>query len=192
MARKNPDSPVKRAARLETRRRKLEERVKGKRTYAALGRYEGELNHRQFIAITLRLAGYKHADIADAMGETTQTVEKWFNDPDVKKLYMVTLEGMADASQELLRSFMLEAIHTIVDVMRHGNYKEALEAAREILDRGGLPKVSRSESTQEKKEIHTIDESIIARLQEAAANPESEDAMKPIYEMLEEAANSES
>lgn len=139
----------------------------------------GEENHLKHISVILKIAGFSHTQIAASIGITRGQVGDWMKEPKIQALFTDTLEAIPGAARELLQTYSIEAVHAIADVMRSSeDDKMILEAAKDILDRTGLPKASRSEvdkTSTEKVEIGTSAEDLAAlrelppELQEKAA-----------------------
>lgn len=154
----------------------------------------GEEDHLKSICVILKIAGYSHKDIAASIGITRGQVGDWLKEENTQKLYLATLDAIPGAAKELLQTYSIEAVHAIADVMRSSDDdKMVLEAAKDILDRSGLPKSSRAEV--DKSETHKfqmgVDQEQIAslrdlppHLQEKAAQM-MEDLEKSLIEMVE-------
>jgi len=121
------------------------------------------------LAIFLKIAQPRvsYTQIAAQIGETKTTVRKWFaDDPHVREQYEWLLHNLTEGALEYLRTYTLEAVATLVSLMRFGSEKYMLEAAKEILDRGGLAKVTKQEVSTNKTETHTWDETLVERVRE--------------------------
>lgn len=146
--------PEDRADYLDDARKKATKKLaapvrKGKR------RSPGELEFKKDMMIILKVAGYSHTQVAAAMGEGLSTIQAWGQDPDVAAKYLKVTQELTSAARRLLETYTIEAIQTIADLMRDSADESIiLKAATEILDRGGLPKVSRSEQKQERQDTH--------------------------------------
>jgi len=106
------------------------------------------------IALILKLAGYTNKQIGASIGVTRGVVGEWLKEPRMQKDFTMLLEAIPAAAKELLQTYSIEAVHTIAEVMRTStDDKMVIEAAKDILDRSGLPKASRSEV--QKDETHT-------------------------------------
>lgn len=111
----------------------------------------GEIQHKKSLAVFLRVAGYTNTEIGGALGITKGTVSAWFKDKDVQKLYDETLESIGTAAKQFLETLTIEAVKRLAALMYDSDHKIALDAVREVLDRGGIPKLSRQEKTVEDK-----------------------------------------
>lgn len=106
----------------------------------------GEEYHLKVISVILKIAGYSHTQIAASIGVTRGQVGDWIAEEETQALYVDTLAAIPLAAKELMQTYSIEAVHSIVDVMRSStDDKMILEAAKDILDRSGLPKATRSE-----------------------------------------------
>lgn len=107
---------------------------------------QGEENHLKTIAVILKVAGFTHSQIGASVGVTRGQIGDWLNEPKTKQLFLDTLDAIPAAAKELLQTYSIEAVHAIADVMRSStDDKMILEAAKDILDRSGLPKATKSE-----------------------------------------------
>lgn len=108
-----------------------------------------EISHKQNIAVFLKVATYTHNEIAQALGEKRSTIREWFKEPRVIKLYESALENLSGAARQFLETLSINAVKRLGELVNHHDPKIALDAIREVLDRGGLPKLSRVEKKQE-------------------------------------------
>jgi transposase len=146
----------------------------------------GEEDHLKSICVILKIAGYSHKDIAASIGITRGQVGDWLKEENTQKLYLATLDAIPSAAKELLQTYSIEAVHAIADVMRSSeDDKMVLEAAKDILDRSGLPKASRAEV--EKSETHKfqmgVDHEQVATLRDLP--PHMQEAAAQMIEDLE-------
>lgn len=145
--------PEDRADYLEAERRKATRKIQGTAHKKGKRRAPGEVEFKKDLMIILKVAGYNHTQIATAIGEHRDTVNVWFKEPDTAAKFLKVTKSLTSASLRLLETYTIEAIQTIADLMRDSNDEQIiLKAATEILDRGGLPKASR---TEQKTEHHT-------------------------------------
>ena len=135
--------------------------------------------------VVLQLAGYNHTQKARIIGISVDQVREFLNDPAVQEMLVLLRERIPDAALELLQGYMIEAIQAIVDVMRRSaDDKTVIQAAADILDRGGLGKVSRQERHQTNEDMTTItDDGIVEKLREAS--PEIQEEAAQLIERLE-------
>lgn len=116
----------------------------------------GEEDHLKAISVILKIAGFSNTQIGASVGVTRGQVGDWLKEEKIQKLYLSTLEAIPAAAKDLLQTYSIEAVHAIADVMRTSqDDKMILEAAKDILDRSGLPKASRSEV--DKNETHKVE-----------------------------------
>ena len=110
----------------------------------------------------LHVAGWAPKRIAAELGYKTPTIRAWLRQPVVQE-YLKVLEAVRERGalaefERLQRNYLPEAVDTVVDVMRDGGRDaDRLGAAESILDRTGLPKVSRQHmdrSSQPTVHIH--------------------------------------
>jgi len=131
---------------LEKRRTRVRRKYKVNPKKRRVAFAPGEENHLKHISVILKIAGFSNTQIGASIGVTRGQVGDWLSEPDIQKLHMDTLEAIPGAAKELLQTYSIEAVHAISDVMRSSDDdKMVLEAAKDILDRAGLPKASRSE-----------------------------------------------
>jgi hypothetical protein len=128
-----------------------------------------EVPHVEQMIVVLKLASYSQVQIAKIIGISREQVREILDKPAVQEEINILRAKLPAAATELLQDFMIEAVMTYVDVMRTAeNDKTRIEAANEILDRGGIPKVSRSERHNINDERTTItDDGIVERLRDA-------------------------
>lgn len=127
-------------------RKKLNRELTNKK---ATKRLPGEENFKKNMAIFLKIGvpGISYGDIGARIGETKTTVKKWFtDDPHVREQYEYIQANLKDGALELLQFYAIEAIETLVLLMRFGSEKIMKESAVEILDRIGIAKLTKTES----------------------------------------------
>jgi hypothetical protein len=150
-------------------------------------RLPAEVEFRTELAIILRIAGYETAQIAASIGESKDTIKRWLREPKNQVRYENMMTALASSALNLLETYSIEAVQTIVTVMRTSeNEKFIMEAAREILDRGGLPKMSRSiseQTIQSRHETEVTDTTLLEKLR--AASPEVQEKAAQAVEELE-------
>lgn len=126
-------------------------------TKKASKRLPGELMWKQNMAIFLKIGipGISYSEIGARIDETKTTVKKWFlEDPYVREQYEVISKGLKDSALELMEFYAIEAVETLVLLMRFGEEKIMLTSAVEILDRIGIAKLSKSEAQITSKRSH--------------------------------------
>lgn len=125
-------------------------------------RYKRNLNTRRKIlpgqhefvidmVLVFKLVNYSNIQIGKMVGISKNQVAEILNDPSVAERLQKLQHNIAGAAYDLLQTFLIEAVQTLVDVMRtETDNMIVLKAAAEILDRAGMPKASRTESTQQR------------------------------------------
>jgi len=180
-------SPEDRAAAIENDRQRVRRRYKKNLTIKRRIR-PGEESHIINQLVILKIAGYTNMQMGRVIGISRGQVAAYFDRPEINELLIETRANLAEGAAFLLKSYSIEAVQAIADVMRSSSDdKMIVTAAAEILDRSGLPKASRSESKIHKtsEELTTItDDGIVDRLREAS--PEIQEEAAQIVERLEE------
>lgn len=145
----------------------------------------GEIPHVELMLVVLRVAGYSKVQISKVIGISRKQVDEMLANPDVQAQLVAVRTRLPQAALELLEGYMVEAIQSIVDVMRKStDDKFILQAAGEVLDRAGIPKASRQERFQVNEDRTTFtDEGIVERLREAPV--EVQEAAAQMIENLE-------
>lgn len=147
------------------------------------------------MVVVLKLASYSRFQMAKIIGISKGQVAKYLEDPEVIEKLVLLREQLPSAALELLHGYMIEAVQTIAEIMRHSqDDKMILQAAAEILDRGGMPKASRQERLNENTENVTItDDGLLDRLRDASPEVQEKAAqlVEDMEKMLLEAATEE-
>lgn len=116
-----------------------------------------EIPHIKSMVSMLKVAGYNRVQISKVIGISRGQVTEFLEMPDVQKSIEDLRESIPAAAKELMQGYMIEAVQVVLDVMRTSEDDAIrLKAASEIFDRGGMPKMSR----QERSEEHT-DKSVV-------------------------------
>lgn len=182
-------TPEDRGQELVTRQRKrIRRKYKAKEHKGGKPRLPGEVEFKKDMAIILTLAGYTHKEIALSIGESDRTVTGWMNEDETKEKFEKIVKELPEAAKTLLETYQIEAVHTLVDIMRTNNDdKIVLDAVKEILDRGGLPKISRQERKNENENTENFrlsdPDGIVERIRQAP--PEVQEEAANIVEGLE-------
>lgn len=139
----------------------------------------GEILLKKHTSVLLKIGvpGISYGDIADRLGETRSTVKEWFrSDPEVKDFYEWATAHLKDSALELMQTYGLEAVETLVLLMRYGSEKYMFEASKEILDRIGVIRAERRENLNENVESHkwADRDALVAEIREL--NPEQQEA----------------
>ncbi len=118
----------------------------------ATGKGMTSLKTQQRECARLRVAGWSPKRIAAELGYTTPTIRAWLRQPVVRE-YVKVLEAVRERGalaefERLQRDYLPEAVDTVVGVMRKDDARDTdrLNAAQDIMDRSGLPKVSRQQA----------------------------------------------
>jgi hypothetical protein len=135
--------------------------------------------------VVLQLAGYSHIQKARIVGISKYQVKELLEDPACQEMLAILRDRIPDAALELLQGYMIEAVQAIVDVMRRStDDKVVIQAAADLLDRGGLAKLSKKESHTTNEDLTTItDDGIVEKLREAS--PEVQEEAAQLIERLE-------
>lgn len=142
----------------------------------------------------LKISGYSNTQIGKVIGLSRGQVKEFLKQPDVSELILNLRASLPTAAIELLQSYMVEAITTLVDVMRtEQDNTLVLKAAGEILDRGGVPKASRQERENVNREefnINVSDGGMVDALRQLPPEKQEEAAqmMEKLESMLADAA----
>ena len=146
----------------------------------------GDEQAMAFTCVVLKLAGYSNTDAARVVGISKGQVKAFLETPKAQELLVEMRVRLGEAALELLHGYMIEAVATIADVMRTSpDDKIVLQAAAEILDRGGIPKASRQERQIDNNENITIsDDGLVEKLRELP--PEEQERAAQIIEELEQ------
>ena len=133
------------------------------------------------MVLVFKLVNYSNVQIAKIVGVSRGQVAEILNDPQVAERLAKLQKNLAGAAFDLLQTYLIEAVQTLVDIMRTEKDNQiVLKAAAEILDRAGMPKASRSESkvdktlTQETK--LTADEEMMAAFRDLSPELQEEAA----------------
>lgn len=185
-------APEERAAKLEERQSKI--RRKFKTTPKKQQKFlPHEEEFKKEMAVTLKIVGYSNRQIGETIGVTRGTIGEWLKEPKVQAKIEKLMEALPAAARGLLQGFTIEAVHTMVAVMRESSDdKMVMEAAKEILDRGGLPKASRQEidSSSTKNTKFSVDDDQLTALRELPPHLQEEaaQAMESLENALAEIA----
>ena len=145
----------------------------------------GEVEHVNDMVIVLKLAGFTGSQIGSSIGISRGQVREILAQPEVAEKLVSLRARLPQAALDLLQGYMIEAVQAMVEVLRRSSDdKYILQAASEILDRGGLAKASRQERHNINEDRMTItDDGIVERLRQAA--PEVQEEAAQIIERLE-------
>lgn len=185
---KSPEGAQKEAQRARERRKEQTRIRRRYRKSLTLDKQlvPGEAKHLEDMVIVLKLAGYSKNQISRITGLSTDQTNAALSTPAVAERLVYLRANLTQAALDLLQGYQIEAIQSIVDIMRMGlDDKIVLQAAGEILDRSGLVKASRQERLQvnEQRTVFT-DDGIIEKLREAS--PEVQERAATMIEDLEQ------
>jgi hypothetical protein len=110
----------------------------------------GERKHIEEQIAVLRISGYNNTQIAKVTGVSRGQVKEILETADVIELVNEMRLVLTKAAQNLLEHSLIEAVQALVNILRTSTDEQnVIKAAGEILDRGGLPKLSRQEQRRE-------------------------------------------
>jgi len=146
----------------------------------------GEEQQIGMLVVVLKLASYSNLQIGRIVGVSKGQVKSFLDTPEAQQLLVELRTKISEAALELLHGYMIEAVQSIANVMRHAeDDKMILQAAAEILDRGGIPKASRQERLNENIDnIQISDDGLVERLRDAS--PEVQEQAAKLVEELEQ------
>lgn len=160
-------------------------------------RYKTKLNTRKrFVSgeedaignsvAVLRVAGFSNIQIAKVVGVSKNQVAEILERSDVQELLVIFRTNLTNAAIEFLESYTIEAIQALADVLRtSADDSVRIKAAAEILDRAGIPKLSRSErKVEETHETTFTDDGIVEAIRELS--PEKQEEAAQMIERFEE------
>lgn len=178
-------SPVQRSAEVKKENARVQRKYKTdlKKRRKLIPQEESQIKN---MIVVLKLASYSQRDMAMILGISKGQVKAYLDDPGVQEDLNIMGEALPAAALELMHGYMIEAVQTVAEIMRHAeDDKIVLQAAAEILDRGGIPKASRQERLNENNENITIsDDGLLERLREAS--PEIQEQAAQLVEGIEE------
>lgn len=182
---RSPSTPTTRAAagraKVESVRRKYK-----KDTARHVKLLPQEVPHVEDMVVILKLANYSRIDISRIIGISRDQVAEMLAKPAVLEKLVMLRQAIPGAAIELLQDFMIEAVMVLVDVMRNNNSgsKERIQAAEAVLDRGGMPKLSRQEKhVVDEKKTTITDDGIVELLR--GVSPEVQERAAQLIEELE-------
>lgn len=137
--------------RVKNQRQEMQQlrRTIGKRTNRKRTMLPVEQNYTTTTVCVLRLAGYSKTQICQATGISKGQLKEIYESEQFTTQFATLAEVIPQAAIDLLQSLMIEAVMTLADVMRTElDGKVRIAAAESLLDRGGAPKLSRTEKQQ--------------------------------------------
>lgn len=184
MARKEstPDARASDAKkRIESVRRKYNTKTKTKRRLI-----DAEIPHVKDMVAMLKVARYSNVQVSKVIGISRQQVAEFLEMSDVQKKIVELRETLPAAALDLMQGYMIEAVQAVVDVMRTSeDGATILKAASEVLDRGGMPKMSRQERKEESTETTVVEfgGEFVEMLRNAS--PEVQEQVASMFEGIE-------
>lgn len=136
--------------------------------------------------VVMRLAGYSNTQIGRAIGVSRGQVREILEQPEVADALLTLRQNLPQAALDLMEGYLIEAVQTLVDVMRtEQDNGIVLKAISELFDRAGLPKASRQERLNQSEEsVHiTADGEMMEMLR--TAPPEIQEQAAQMIESLE-------
>lgn len=116
------------------------------------------LKHR---AVILRAGGLTSSQIAGKLNVTKRMVRRWFEDKEMQTKLAEVRNDIADGAIQHLKDSLIEAAELLMANARRAYsldaFSDSIRAAAEVLDRGGLAKVNKSESKVTKNEKTTFE-----------------------------------
>jgi hypothetical protein len=165
----------------ESIRRKYKTKLNTRKRYV-----EGEQEAIGTNVAVLKIAGYSNVQISKIVGISRNQVAEILEDARVKQLLVELRTNLTNAAIELLESYSIEAIQALADVLRTSDDDGIrIKAASEILDRAGIPKVSRSERKIEEEQTTTFtDDGIVEAIR--TLSPEKQEEAAQMIEHFEQ------
>ncbi len=116
---------------------------------------DSDIVYSKSYSVLLRAAGYSVSYISDNLQIQQVVIKKWFAEESTKKQLAKIQKDMAEAAVDLLRGYAVEGVEMLMEIARTTiDHKVAIQAITEVLDRGGVTKVNKSESTTTQKKLH--------------------------------------
>lgn len=145
----------------------------------------GEQEHVINMVLVLKLAGYNNTQMARVIGISRNQVAQILDSPEVTERLVLLRSALPAAALELMEGYAIEAVQVVVDIMRSTPDDQiALKAAVEVLDRTGLPKVTKQERHNTEEELLTVtDDGLLEKLRDAS--PEVQEEAAVLVERLE-------
>lgn len=155
----------------------------------------GEQGHKKRLAMIMRLSkpGITLREISAELGESETTVKNWFAEPEVKEEFEFILSHLDQAAIDHLQNYELEAIATLVTLMRFGSEKYMYDSAMSILGMRGITPVSKSEITKNDNQSISLDDNLLERIRDLPEDKKEEVArgLEEMGDFLEKVVNGE-
>ncbi len=182
---RNNKTPEERAASIREQTSRVRKRYKVNVNTRRKFTFEGEDELVKDMVVVLKLSNYTHTQIASIVGVSRGQVSQILSDGNVQKKLVSLQAKLPQAALELGRAYLIEAVQTVVHVMRtETDNGLVLNAARELFDRFGIPKVSRTEQKVETEDDHPVTPSLMEKLREAS--PDVQARAAELEEMWQE------
>jgi hypothetical protein len=179
--RRNPEDRARATHKqIKSIRRRYKTNIRTRRHYVA-----GEADAIGVSVAVMKIAGFSNIQIAQVLGISRGQVAEHLDDPRTSDLLVTLRVNLTNAALELLETYTIEAILALVNILRTAqDDKVVIQAAAEILDRAGIPKVSRSERKIESEETTTFtDDGIVDAIRQLP--PEAQEEAAKMIEQLE-------
>lgn len=109
-------------------------------------------------AVILRAGGSSASQIGNTLSVTKRMVRRWFEDEEMQKQVALIRSDIAAGAIAHIENSLIEAAELMMKNARAaykaGAYSDSIRAAAEVLDRGGISKVNKSESRVKEEHEH--------------------------------------
>ena len=165
---------------LQSIRRRYKTQISTRKRYVV-----GEEDAIATTVAVFKVAGYSNVQIAKIIGISRNQVAQQLEKEQTQELLILLRTNLTNAAIELLESYTIEAIQALADVLRTSEDDNVrIKAASEILDRAGIPKISRSERKVEEEHTTTFtDDGIVDAIRQLS--PEAQEQAAQMIESLE-------
>lgn len=117
-------------------------------------------------AAHLLAGGMAHKDVAKELDVSPQRISEWLSEPDVAARVKELKRDTIDEAKELLASNAAVAVNTLLESLAASQTKDRISAANSILDRIGVVKGQKIETTSDLANLS--DAALATKLREAA------------------------
>lgn len=147
---------------------------------------ELELAVKKEAACHFKAADFSYTYIAQALNTTKSIVSHWFEDEEMQKRTLQVREDHTAGAVRLIKTYMIEAVETLMQIARTTfDEKIAKEILQDLLDRGGVTKVNKSESATVNVNKAEVDITDSHGLMEKLANADPQVQQKAAEHMEE-------
>lgn len=185
MAKRNPRTPEERAEIVEKANQKARKsyRHNTKRKKSASPE---EMELITDCIVPLRAVGYSNLQIAMIVGLSKGQVSEISRDPKTQKRISELKTKLPQAAVGLMQAYLIEAVVSVVHVMRTTDDEAMiLRAADWLADRGGAPKMTKAENKVDTEVTHSPEsDSIFDRLRQS--DPEIQEKASQLRDAFEE------